>query len=344
MPYIEIENFLAALHKRSPAVADALSLNRRVVEHGLLPVGLKLHLTGLDDAKRQVELIKFVMFLDELGGQKAILDQNSYRKPGFSACLVLPPLGSARNAIIFLECIENAVKYPLFNNEAVQIQVCSPGRLSNVHAGLLTLGFYLGSDVVRGYTLDDLETTFSRNWNLPRGRRITLYDGEGMLDQHFSWWSLRQKWNGTQRLKIRQILPYGYERTDILAATSRVDIQNINLLATLFLHKQKKWFWRYHGERFAHEMEALLEEHQFSGYEKVPWIRQSTAGDKDDTLFLTAIKDVMAYALAEATRLQYRGKGGGILYQMKDLLQRYRAELIHDSQNEEAKRARRRIM
>ena len=42
MPYgCKLEDLLAILHDRAPAKADALALQRRRVEHGLLSVGLK---------------------------------------------------------------------------------------------------------------------------------------------------------------------------------------------------------------------------------------------------------------------------------------------------------------
>ena len=39
----KLEDLLAILHDRTPAKADALALQRRRVEHGLLSVGLKIH-------------------------------------------------------------------------------------------------------------------------------------------------------------------------------------------------------------------------------------------------------------------------------------------------------------
>src|SRR3984893_8661234 len=70
-----------------------------------------------------------------------------------SLCLVLRPLGSARSAILLLECIEYFIGSALFSNPEVQIQVCSPGRLGARRSALLAIGFYLGSDTLRRYTL-----------------------------------------------------------------------------------------------------------------------------------------------------------------------------------------------
>jgi hypothetical protein len=44
VPYgCKLEDLLAILHDRAPAKADAVVLQRRRVEHGLLSVGLKIH-------------------------------------------------------------------------------------------------------------------------------------------------------------------------------------------------------------------------------------------------------------------------------------------------------------
>ena len=67
--------------------------------------------------------------------------------------------------------------------------MCSPCRLEAPQASILAIAFYLGSDVLRRYSLDDLTTTFSEdtlpNSHKHRGRRIVLYDGEGTLDRDF---------------------------------------------------------------------------------------------------------------------------------------------------------------
>ena len=38
-----LEDLLAIVHDHSPAETDAIALQRRRVEHGLLSVGLKIH-------------------------------------------------------------------------------------------------------------------------------------------------------------------------------------------------------------------------------------------------------------------------------------------------------------
>ena len=138
------EDLLALLHGHAPAKVDAVALHRRRVENGHLSVGLKIH--SLDDGSQ------FTTLVDGLGGAQKILEINSYKHSYASLCLVLPPLGSARSAILLLECIEHFTGSSLFSNPKIQIQVCSPGRLDARRSALLAIGFYLGScmDGARG--------------------------------------------------------------------------------------------------------------------------------------------------------------------------------------------------
>ena len=61
-------------------------------------------------------------------------------------------------AILLLECIEEYFGHPICHNPRYQIQVCSPCRLDGPRAAILAIGFYLGFDVLRRYSLDDLTT------------------------------------------------------------------------------------------------------------------------------------------------------------------------------------------
>jgi hypothetical protein len=187
------EDLLALLHGRSPAKVDAVALNRRRVEHGHLSVGLKIHCLG--DGRQ------FSTLVEGLGGAQKILDVNYYKHSHASLCLVLPPVGSARSAILLLECIEHFIGSALFGNPEVQIQVCSPGRLGARRSALLAIGFYLGSDTLRRYTLGDLATSFTKHQHYPRGRRLVLYDAEGDFDRNFEWW----KESGKHRLVEPQL-------------------------------------------------------------------------------------------------------------------------------------------
>ena len=99
-PY-SFEDLLALLHGRAPAKVDAVALHRRRVEHGHLSVGLKIHCLG--------DGSQFSTLVEGLGGAQKILDVNYYKHCHASLCLVLPPVGSARSAILLLECIEQWV-------------------------------------------------------------------------------------------------------------------------------------------------------------------------------------------------------------------------------------------
>src|SRR5271166_2968037 len=126
------EDLLALLHEHAPAKVDAVARHRRRVEHGHLSVGLKIHCLG--------EGSQFSTLVDGLGGAQRILDVNYYKHSHASLCLVLPPVGSARSAILLLECIEHFIESALFSNPEIQIQVCSPGRLGARRSALLAIG------------------------------------------------------------------------------------------------------------------------------------------------------------------------------------------------------------
>jgi len=199
-----MENLLSVLHPHCPVKVDALRKNRRRVEHGLTTVGLKIHCLG--DNRELLNLI------EALGGRSEVIANRFYAHARASVTVILPPVGSARSAILLLECIEKYFGHPIFHNPRYQIQVCSPCRLDGPRAAILAIAFYLGSDVLRRYSLDDLTTTFSED-TLPcgykhRGRRIVLYDGEGDLDRDFEWWNLEK-----DRLSIPPQLPFLKVRT-----------------------------------------------------------------------------------------------------------------------------------
>jgi hypothetical protein len=102
VPYrYSFEDLLALLHGSAPAKVDAVALHRRRVEHGCLSVGLKIHCLG--------DGSQFSTLVEGLGGAKKILDGNYYKHSRASLCLVLPPVGSARSAILVLECIEHFI-------------------------------------------------------------------------------------------------------------------------------------------------------------------------------------------------------------------------------------------
>src|ERR1700674_5779239 len=174
------EDLLALLHGHAPAKVDAVALHRRRVEHGHLSVGLKIHCLG--------DGSQFSTLVEGLGGAQKILDVNYYKHSHASLCLVLPPVGSARSAILLLECIEHFIGSALFSNPEIQIQVCSAGRLGARRSALLAIGFYLGSDTLRRYTLGDLTTTVTHDPRYLRGKRLVIYDAKGDFERTFDWW------------------------------------------------------------------------------------------------------------------------------------------------------------
>ena len=100
------EDLLALLHGHATAKVDAVALHRRRVEHGHLSVGLKIHCLG--DGRL------FSALVQGLGGAEKVLEVNSYKQSCASLCLVLPPVGSARSAILLLESIEHFIGYHAF--------------------------------------------------------------------------------------------------------------------------------------------------------------------------------------------------------------------------------------
>ena len=253
--------------------------------------------------------------------------------------MILPPVGNARSAILLLECLEEYFEHPIFHNPNYQIQVCSPCRLDGPRAAILAIAFYLGSDVLRRYSLGDLTTTFSEDplgAYKHRGRRIVLYDGEGDLDRDFEWWDLEN-----DRLSIRPRLPFVTERTDVLTCQSETDIENINLIATLLSHHQTLAYWKHLGDQFVADVEALLRRHLLQGMLEVCWVHPATGEMADDTQSFSALQELMAYAFDECARLEkekrnqwwqrYTSDPPGILAETKALLQHYRAELLAES-------------
>jgi hypothetical protein len=344
-----IERLLETLHARAPAKVDALALEKRRVPHGLLSVGLKLHCLG-DDAL-------FNPLVDALGGERRVLDRNVFKRSQAKFCLVLPPVGSARAAILLLESIEQYTGCRLFNNPNIQLQVCSPGRLSSRHAALHAIGFYLSSDTLRQYALEDFATTVSEDY-YHRGKRIVIYDAgpNGDFDGAFAWWAR----TADGRLTIRPSLPFLDARTDIMVGPgSKLDIHNINLLATLLVHAQSPGgdgYWSSLGELFASDLVSLLDRHLLAGLIEAPWvciskmpwicISKTEGNTHNDDLLLSALQELTAYAAAEATRLQQAREmsarlsslqerdAPGILGEMQELLATYRTIVTSISEEE----------
>ena len=332
MPYgCKLEDLLAILHDRAPAKADAVALHRRRVEHGLLSVGLKIHC--LDSGSQ------FFSLIESLGGTSKALEINMYKHSRASLCLVLPPVGNARAAILLLECIERFTGSTLFGNRKIQIQVCSPGRLDARRSALLAIGFYLGSDTLRRYALGDLETTVSRDSVYRRGQRLVIYDARGDFERDFEWWA----GDGKHR-RIRPELPFKDGRTDLLTGCgSRLDIENINLLATLLTHAEHQGYWSQLDEQFEEDMQSLLDRHLLAGLVAAPWVRTVDVGSADDMEFFSALQELVAYVFEESVRVKKSGilfsrwdeiparSSRGILHEMQSLLKKYRTEVVRQS-------------
>ncbi len=325
-----IERLLETLRARVPETAIAVGHEKRRVHHGLLSVGLKLHCLGDEHL--------FAPLIEALGGEMRALDQNLFKSSRAKFCLVLPPLGSAQGAVLLLECLEHYTGCKMFNNPNIQLQVCSPGRLNRRNAALHAIGFYLSSDTLRQYALDDFATTVSTD-HYHRGKRIVIYDAGcySDFDPDFAWWSRK---NG--KLKIRSCLPFLNARTDVLVGPgSRLDIHNINLLATLLVHAQssdKDGYWSSLGLEFIRDSVALLDGHLLSGLLEAPWlgIPDTDVNPTTDHLFLSALQELTAYATAEAERLKRSSESvatcgsslesdAGILDEMQRLLTKSRA-------------------
>lgn len=325
------ELLLDILEPTSPEVVKRLRQRHRAVEHGLLSVGLKLHI--LDDMPGVARLV------EALGGEHHGGQLRPYRHMESYYCIVLPPVGSAEAAIRLIECIEHATGEPLFNNSRVQIQVCSPNRLEPRNAAIYSIAFYLGSDVLRAYGLDDLHTTFSK-WKhgaeLSRGKRIAIYDGQGALDKKFDYWDIPSRPPTIEPHVIE--LPFINQRTDILTCTSRVDIRNVNLVATLLTHAEHLGWWEHLGSGFIKEFEAMLKRHLLGHLLDAPWIVFGTEQSLDDEAFYLGLQELMSYALNEAQRTS-RGtidvadieKPESILRETVQLVGKYRQKLINES-------------
>ena len=317
-----LQDLLALLQSKVPAKANALAANHRRVDHGLLSVGLKIH--SLNNGQQ------FDALIEGLGGPSKVLEVNYYRDVRASLCLVLPPVASAISAIHLIECIEQFIGSPIFGNREIQLQLCSPGRLSARASALLGIGFYLGSDTLRRYTQADFRTTFESNFSHPRGIRLVLYDAEGDFDRDFAWWN---------RQGVRDPeLPFKNGRTDLLIGSgSKLDVQNINLISTLLVHSEYDGYWGLLGQQFSGEIEALLKRHILTGLLAAPWIRESWAQIGDDDKFFAALQELVAYAYGESARVKQRRlllfgtwrdiparAPNGILEEVQGLLWKYR--------------------
>ena len=139
-------------------------------------------------------------------------------------------------------------------------------------------------------------------------------------------------------------LPFENGRSDLLTGSgSRLDIENINLLATLLVHAQYQGYWDECGAQFQQEMEALLERHVLKGLVDAPWVRTDGPESGDDDGFFAALQELVAYAFEESVRIKKKSgffsgwheiparSSQGILQEVQALLQKYRSELARQS-------------
>lgn len=313
-----VESLLKALASRIPeAQTERLLSTYRQTELGLLSVGLKIHcrehIQKLDD------------FMWELK-KEAHEWQNRFVRTEAVQCWVLPPVGCASAAIHIIEALEVAVDIKIFGNPLVELQACSPGQLSPEGAAFLSIGKYLGGDTIKRYGPKDLETSFSSarrrtedfiidekaRW----GRRLALYDDGGVLETKFEWWR-----DARGELEIQPELPFKEGRTDILDASSRRDIRNVNLLATVLLHEEFGGYWGSLGYRLKDEMRQMLERHMLSGILFSPWITTGTTPHANDLSYFASLTELCEYALEETERIEdEEDTSNCILFEMRDIL------------------------
>jgi hypothetical protein len=329
--YYTIEDLVRFLIPYEPRNAELLRKCARETRNGLLSVGLKLHIA-------ESVVRTFSPLVKALGGIESVVYPNGFRKSESSFCLVLPPVGSAAAANLLLESLSNALNLSLFGNQEVQLQICSPGRLSERRAALLGLAFYLGSDTLRRHSTETLETTFSRDprYGHSYGIRFILYDAYGTYDSDFEWWYKSFFRRGR---KVSSELPIE-RRTDVLiGAGSAIDVHNVNLAATLLIHAQcdeYNGYWNTLGKQFEKDIHLLMNRHHLAGVMTAPWVYAKSNRSHDDLAFELAFGELTAYVFDEAQRIRKhrkifsRGSSLGkdnILQEMHDLLVRYREEI-----------------
>ena len=340
MPYsCTTHKLFDVLEAATPAEVAALRRDYRRVQHGLLSVGLKIHVRTLNQG--------FMRFLVALGKRDGSVPANLYKQEAAQFCIVLPPMGSTESAISLIRCIERNTECAIFGNPWVQLQVCSPGRLDARRSALLAVAFYLGSDTLRRYDESQFATTVSYDERYKRGTRIVLYDAgdKGEFDREFAWGGKNKTRFMQPELPFKEAL-----RTDLLIGTgSRTDVENINLVATLLTHAQyhaSMGLWRELGQSFERDMLYILDTHMLSGVLKAPWVHEGgtmdLAGDKN---FIASLQELTTYVFEEVERIATYNRSrikyirqaprSSILDEVRTLIEGYRAAIISQSENPE---------
>lgn len=333
MPYsCTLESLFSALETKDPEGISWLRARYRVVEHGLLPVGLKVHIlpSVYDSFKDLARTLKGAanpkLFDLPIAGGRS----NIYKLENASVCLVLPPVGSARAAIRLLQSLSRCVGEDVWANHDIQVQICSPGRLDQLRSAILGTVFYLCSDMFRTYTLEELRTTVQFDERYMRSPRIVIYDGysnNGDFDADFEYWE-RSSLPAPFRLPK---LPLMRARSDVIAGkVYRNDIRNVNLAATLLAHSQFGGYWKELGLQFEQDIQDKLADNGLRPVIEAPWVSTGTGEDvvrtSDD--FTQALEELIAFAWNERDRiLQRPDDEPGLLFDIQELMRGYRSAM-----------------
>ena len=130
------------------------------------------------------------------------------------------------------------------------------------------------------------------------------------------------------QLEIDLQLPFELGRTDILSASTRCDIKNVNLIATLILHEELEGFWSDLGRQLRQDIDKLLQDHQLSGLLNASWIADGTKANANDWEYFQALRELTFYTLSENERIRRTAQiGNSILFGIHDLLDTYRTEM-----------------
>lgn len=333
MPYsCTLESLFSALETKDPESVSWLRARYRVVEHGLLPVGLKVHiLPAVYDSFR--ELARSLKGLAEpklFDVTPGAVPNNIYKLEHASVCLVLPPVGSARAAIRLLDCIGRCVDEDVWANPDIQVQICSPGRLDQRRSAMLGTIFYLCSDTFRTYTLEELRTTVQFDDRYMRSPRLVIYDGYGSygdFDENFEYWERCASHAPCRFPK----LPFTRVRSDVIAGkVFRNDIRNVNLAATLLAHAQYGGYWKDLGIQFEQDIQELLADNGLQPIIEAPWVSTGPGEDVVSTSndFTQALEELVAFAWSERDRILQRPDDvPGLLFEIQDLMHGYRSTI-----------------
>ena len=295
------------LHMKHHGELANIIRSMRKIEHGLLPIGLKIHCASKHPPG------------------KDFLLKGYFAAHNAGTCFNLPPVGSIESVERLLGKIAERAGLSYLNNPDFQIQVCTPGKLNPYHAAILGIAFYLGSDQIRRYKCGDFVTTHAT------GDRLVIY-GAGVLDRRFEWWA--KDINGKREVTT---LP-AENRTDVLSCQSLHDIANVNLIASLLVHVEHGGYWVDIGLRFIDDIKKILEDHELSELLDVQWVKPEKENEETDILFWGALQKMADYAFQDVLDITLARENGdqsrarrGILFEMHQLLSRYRAELFSRS-------------